>query len=134
MEPPKDGSSVDLLNEMRREMGEEIGISPDDLADLRVIALIEDRRLRQPELIYAAQTMLTAAAINRRLDLHEHSGCWMLADEQSDIDGAISGDEVITPVLAGTLLAWGWRRFGDAWLDRHLADCQAERQPVARWG
>lgn len=134
MEPPKDGSSVDLLNEMRREMSEEIGISPDDLADLRVIALIEDRRLRQPEVIYAAQTTLTAAAINRRLDLHEHSGCWMLADEQSDIDGAISGDEVITPVLAGTLLAWGWRRFGDAWLDRHLADCQAERQPVARWG
>lgn len=134
MEPPPAGTAVDLLAEMRRELSEEVGISPDDLSDLRVIALIEDRRLRQPELIYAAQTALTAEAINRRLDLHEHTGCWMLADDQRDIDGALSGNAVMTPVLAGALLCWGWQRFGELWLDQHLAHCQAERQPVARWG
>ena len=134
MEPPQDGSPVDLLGEMRRELSEEAGITRADLTDLRVIALIEDRRLRQPELVYAAQTRLTAAAINQRLDLHEHTGCWMLADERRDIEAMLASGEAITPVLAGTVLAWGWRRFGDAWLEQHVACCQAIRQPVARWG
>lgn len=134
MEPPTTGSALDPLAEMRREMQEEIGIAADDLSDLRAIAVLEDRHLRQPELIYAAQTHLTAAALNQRLDLHEHTGCWLIADEASAIESALRGNDQLTPVLAGTLLAWGWRRFGDDWLDRHLALRQAERQPVARWG
>ena len=134
MEPPADGAAPDPLAEMRRELAEEIGILAGDLSDLRIIGVIEDRRLRQPELIYAARTVLTAATIAARLDLHEHTACWLLPDEQARIDAVFTGAEAITPVLAGTLLAWGWRRFGNAWLDGHLACCQAERQPVARWG
>ena len=133
MEPLPDGAAIDLLGEMRRELTEEVGITLNDLSDLRAIAVIEDRRLRQPELIYAAQTSLTADAISRRLDLHEHTDCWLLADDRSDIEAALTRGEAITPVLAGTLLAWGWRRFGDNWLNAHLACCQAERQGIARW-
>lgn len=134
MEPPQTGATIDLLGEMRRELAEEIGITQDDLSDLRAIALLEDRHLRQPELIYAARTELTAEAISRRLDLHEHTTCWMLTDERSRIESVLTNGDAMTPVLAGTLLAWGWRRFGDDWLNAHLACCQAERQPVARWG
>jgi 8-oxo-dGTP pyrophosphatase MutT (NUDIX family) len=134
MEPPADGAPPDPLAEMRRELAEEIGILDGDLDDLRIIGVIEDRRLRQPELIYAARTVLPAAAISARLDLHEHSACWLLPDEQERIEAVLTGADALTPVLAGTLLAWGWRRFGDAWLDGHLACCHAERQPVARWG
>lgn len=133
MEPPPDGAGIDLLGEMRRELTEEVGITPNDLSDLRAIAVIEDRRLRQPELIYAAQTSLTADAISRRLDLHEHTDCWLLADDRSRIEAALTNGDALTPVLAGTLLAWGWRRFGDEWLSAHLACCQAERQRLVRW-
>jgi 8-oxo-dGTP pyrophosphatase MutT (NUDIX family) len=134
LEPPETGIEVDLLEEMRRELHEEAGLTRADLSDLRVIALVEDHRLRQPELVYAAQTHLSAEAISSRLDLHEHSACWLLADEQASIDGVLTGNEALTPVLAGALLAWGWRRFGEAWLETRLAGCHAERQPVARWG
>lgn len=134
MEPPTHGAPPDPLAEMRRELAEEIGITGGDVCDLRIIGVIEDLRLRQPELIYAAQTALPAAAIAARLDLHEHTACWLLPDDQARIEAVLTGIEAITPVLAGTLLAWGWRRFGDAWLDAHLACCQARRQPVARWG
>lgn len=134
MEPPTEGSTVDILEEMRRELREEAGITTDDLIDLRVIAVIEDRHLRQPELVYAAECRLPVADIISRIDAEEHSGSWLLADERGAIEQALGNGQKITPVLAGTLLAWGWRRFGDSWLNAHLAACQAERQPVARWG
>jgi 8-oxo-dGTP pyrophosphatase MutT (NUDIX family) len=132
MEPTIDGTPLDVLGEMRRELEEEAGITRTDLTDLRVIALIEDRHLRQPELVYAARSTLTSDEIAARLDAQEHTACWLLPDEQGAIEAVLSGAEPITPVLAGTLLAWGWRCFGDAWLDAHLSAAKAERQPVAR--
>jgi 8-oxo-dGTP pyrophosphatase MutT (NUDIX family) len=132
MEPPPDGSPPDLLGEMRRELHEEVGITASDLADLRVIALVEDRRLRQPELVYAARTHLSSNAITARLDAEEHTACWSLPDERTAIDAVFTQRQAVTPVLAGTLLAWGWRRFGEDWLTAHLAAANAIRQPVAR--
>lgn len=132
MEPPSGDTPPDVLGEMRRELHEETGITATELADLRVIALVEDVRLRQPELVYAAQTHLNAEAIAGRLDTHEHTACWLLTDERGAIEAVLTSGEAITPVLAGTVLAWGWRRFGDTWLDAHLTTVKARRQPVAR--
>ncbi len=132
MEPATDGAAPDLLGEMRRELAEEVGVSGEALADLRVIALMEDLQLRQPELVYAARTTLTSAEVAGRLDRLEHTACWLLADEQQAIETTLGGREAITPVLAGTLLAWGWQRFGDAWLQTQLAPARASYQPVAR--
>jgi 8-oxo-dGTP pyrophosphatase MutT (NUDIX family) len=128
MEPTNDGSPVDVLEEIRRELREEAGITHHDLTDLRIIALIEDLHLRQPELVYAARTSLTASEIAQRLDHHEHTACWLLPDQREAIDATLFGKETITPVLAGVLLAWGWRRFGDDWLEAHLATGQAIRR------
>jgi hypothetical protein len=132
IEPAADGSPPDLLGEMRRELQEEVGIADADLDDLRIIALLEDGRLRQPELVYIATCRLGADAIVARLDPQEHTACWLIADHQDAIDGILRGGGAITPVLAGALLTWGWRRFGDAWLESHLAGSPVRRQPVAR--
>lgn len=132
MEPPPSGAVLDVLGEMRRELHEEAGIAQDDLTDLRVIALVEDRHLRQPELVYAAQSCLTAEAIQARLDADEHTACHLVDDERAAIEAILTGVEAKTPVLSGTLLAWGWRCFGDRWLDDHLAAVTAIRQSVAR--
>jgi hypothetical protein len=51
-----------------------------------------------------------------------------LPDQREAIDATLFGKETITPVLAGVLLAWGWRRFGDDWLEAHLATGQAIRR------
>lgn len=131
MEPSTDGTPLDILGEMRRELTEEAGLAAQDLLDLRVIALIEDRHLRQPELVYAARTTLTAAEIASRLDQHEHTACWLLPDTRAEIEATLGGSEPITPVLAGTLLAWGWRRFGEEWLQAHLTRAEARLQPCS---
>jgi hypothetical protein len=116
MEVPEPGREVDLIAEMAREIAEEAGIARHELDDLRAIALGEDCALRQPELIYAARTRLTAAAIAARLDPEEHTACWMLRDELSAIDGVLAGAAAVSPVLRATLLAWGAERFGPQWL------------------
>jgi hypothetical protein len=116
MEVPEPGGQVDLIAEMERELAEEAGIERGELDDLRVIALAEDCTLRQPELIYAAHARLSAAAINARLDPEEHTACWMVRDEQQEIDGVLGGAIPLSPVLRATLLAWGAKRFGQDWL------------------
>jgi len=116
VEVPEPGGEVDLIAEMARELGEEAGIARSELDDLRAIALAEDCTLRQPELIFAARSRLTAAAINARLDPEEHTACWMLADEQAAIDEVLAGRIAVSPVLRATLLAWGAERFGPEWL------------------
>jgi 8-oxo-dGTP pyrophosphatase MutT (NUDIX family) len=116
MEVPEPGSEVDLIAEMARELAEEAGLARSELDELRAIALAEDCILRQPELIYAARTRLTAAAIAGRLDPEEHTACWMLPDEQAEIDRVLAGAIPVSPVLRATLLAWGAERFGDEWL------------------
>ncbi len=116
MEVPEPGCEVDLIAEIERELKEEAGIEPGELDELLAIALAEDCTLRQPELVYAARTRLTAAAIASRLDPEEHTSCWMLRDEQAEIDAVLSGRIPVTPVLRATLLAWGAERFGPEWL------------------
>lgn len=119
MEPSAPGSEVDLIAEMARELIEEIGLGSGDLDALEAIALTEDRAMRQPELVYAAQANLDCAAIVARLDLQEHTACWTLPDRREDLDATLRGAMPVTPVLRGTLLAWGAARFGDAWLAGH---------------
>jgi hypothetical protein len=119
MEVPEPGGQVELIGEMERELAEEAGIARSELDDLRAIALAEDCTLRQPELIYAARTQLTAAAIAARLDPEEHTACWMLRDELSEIDAVLAGRVPVSPVLRATLLAWGAERFGLDWLEHH---------------
>jgi hypothetical protein len=118
MEVPEPGREVDLIGELERELAEEAGIARHELDDLRAIALAEDCTLRQPELIYAARTRLSAAAVSARLDPEEHTACWMLPDERSEIDGVLAGRVAVSPVLRATLLAWGAERFGPEWLVR----------------
>ena len=116
MEPPEPGSDVDLIAEMQREITEEICLTTSDLDYLHAIALSEDRRLRQPELVYAAHSPLPCAEIERRLDRHEHSVCWTLPATASDVIAILISDVTLTPVLRATLISWGIWRFGRRWL------------------
>lgn len=116
LETPEPGTDVDLIAEMQREITEEIGLAGGDLDYLHAIALTEDRRLRQPELIYAARSPLPCAEIERRLDLHEHSVCWTLPATAADVSAILTTGVPLTPVLRATLIGWGVGRFGRTWL------------------
>lgn len=98
LEPPLDATAViDPIAEMARELAEEVGITADDLLDLRCIGLGVDPRLQQPELLYLARVRLDRAEVERRLDPEEHSACWTVRAKIDAIDAALREND-LTPV------------------------------------
>ena len=97
-----------------RELDEELGLSERDVAEMRCLGLIEDAKLRQPELIFAARATRTRAQIESSLDAAEHHAAVAIEAKPCAVE-AIMRDTLMTPVAVGTLALWGRRAFGDAW-------------------
>jgi hypothetical protein len=101
---PQDGE-LDVFAEVRRELREELSLNDGDIADMRCIGLVEDRQLRQPELIFVTTAELTYEQIASRLDRTEHVGCYAVKPNRADIDRAVA-DPLVTPVAAASVLLW----------------------------
>ena len=67
---PSDLSNV--FDGVRRELAEELHLSTRDVTELRCIGIVEDARLRQPEIIFVARTMRSRAEVEFNLDAEEH--------------------------------------------------------------
>jgi hypothetical protein len=122
LEPGKNGTPPNLMQEILRELSEEVHIQQTDLQDIRAIGLVEDRHLRQPELVYLATVNKTANTIAQLIDPDEHSASWMITDQPTSLTNTLATGNAITPVLAATLLAYGRWQHGESWLQRHLSD------------
>jgi hypothetical protein len=115
------GEVSDVFAGVLRELDEELRFTPADVADLRCIGLIEDARIRQPELIFAARSTRTRADVESMVDAAEHHACVAVATTPEAIEGAMA-DALLTPVAVGTLLLWGRLAFGERWFhDRRSA-------------
>ena len=121
LEPGANGSTPVLMDEILRELAEEVNLLPTDLSDIRAIGLVEDSHLRQPELVYIATTKLSAKDISDRIDPIEHHGSWAINDHHDAISETLATGAAITPVLAATLLAYGRWQHGETWLLRQLS-------------
>lgn len=92
---PADGGSPFVA--ARRELKEELGIGDGDLAEMKLLAIVEDERLAQPEAILAVGTTLTSEQVRLQLDREEHS-------EVVEVDlRAPTVPERITPVGQATI-------------------------------
>jgi hypothetical protein len=110
-----------IFDGVTRELEEELRFISDDVADLRCIGLIEDARIRQPELIFAARSTRTRAEVESMLDAGEHHACVAVATTPDDFT-AMMRNALLTPVAVGTLLLWGRLAFGEGWFhDRKSA-------------
>lgn len=90
---------LDLFAEARRELHEELSLAAGDIQDLSLLGLVEDLRLRHPELILLARTTLARLEVERRLDPEEHAACWACPDTPDDLAAATRRDpEAFTPV------------------------------------
>jgi hypothetical protein len=118
MEPADD----DVFAAVRRELSEELAFTPLDIADLRCIGIVEDRKLRQPELIFSVTSTRTRQQIESQLDAIEHHVSWSIPATAADIESAIAQQEDLTPVAIASLLLWGRVRFGDAWFASRSSD------------
>ncbi len=83
-----------------RELQEELHLQRDDLSDIRLIGLVQDRSLRQPELVFAVRSRRSLSDITKRLDPAEHAGVRAVAIGQID---AARRDPVFTPVAQAVL-------------------------------
>jgi len=120
LEPSDAGTSAapDLFAAVRRELNEELALTPADIQTVRMTGLAEDVRLRQPELIFRVKTNLSRAQVESQVDAAEHDGVVAIAADADGLSAALlsrSANE-FTPVAAAALLLFGRTRHGDPWL------------------
>ncbi len=104
----------DVFRGVLRELDEEVSLAERDIVDLRCLGLIEDAKLRQPELIFSTHSTRTRAEIESTLDGAEHHAA-VAVEATPDHVESIMRDALMTPVAVGTLALWGRVAVGDAW-------------------
>lgn len=100
---PEDGD--DPFNAVKRELAEELNLANADIAAVRCIGLAEDNSLMQPEMIFLAQTSLTKAAVDPRVDPAEHHATWSVSADCVAVTNAMH-DAALTPIGAASLMLW----------------------------
>ncbi|HEY1685882.1 MAG TPA: NUDIX hydrolase [Tepidisphaeraceae bacterium] len=118
---PQDVPNV--FDGMQRELKEELNLSADQIQELRMLAIIEDQRLLQPEFIFVARTSCTAPEFGQSLNNAEHRDLWVLSAisptmwellNSIKLEDKTSPD-IFTPVAVGALIMFGRHAFGDEW-------------------
>jgi hypothetical protein len=110
------GAAPDLFAAVRRELAEELRLKDADLELVRMIGIVEDVRLRQPELIFRVKTCLSRQQIESQLERAEHNGVVSIAATADDVATAMR-DPALTPVAVASLLLWGRSAFGADWFE-----------------
>ena len=105
---------LDVFQEMRRELREELSLGEGTIADLICLGIAEDASLRQPELIFHAKSHLDAETIKKRLDAGEHTAVLAIAPEASAVETALA-HPAMTPIARATMLLWGRQRWRATW-------------------
>ena len=111
------GELTNVFDGVLRELDEELGLSGRDLAEMRCLGLIEDAKLRQPEIIFSVRATRTRAEIESKLDAAEHHAAVAVEAKPRDVESMMR-DPLMTPVAVGTLALWGRGAFGGAWFER----------------
>lgn len=110
--------SLNLFDEVRRELEEELGFGSSDVAELFCGGIAEDRSLRQPEIIFHCRSNRSRNDIIRQLDTTEHRGAWSVSATPESIADALRDPAPFTPVAIATLLLFGRSHFGEQWFAR----------------
>jgi hypothetical protein len=98
-----------------RELAEELSLTTHDI---RCVGLTESSDLRQPELIFAANTALKKSDVESKLDRVEHHNIYSISATASAVERAVIENKALTPVAVGSLLLWGRLYAGQSWFDR----------------
>ena len=99
LEPARlhDGASVE--DEVRRELREELNLQ--DVAEVTLLGIVEDRAIRHPELIFVARTPRPAAEVLAGLDRDEHVAAVAVDATPAGVAALPAGD--LTPVAAAAV-------------------------------
>jgi hypothetical protein len=116
---PKDIGNV--FEGMRRELREELSLGTGDVIEMACLGIAQDRKLIQPEMIFAARTQRTRDELVAQVEAAEHRGCWWAPATHEGVEAGLRDYREMTPVGVAALLLWGRREFGGAWFDAKVA-------------
>lgn len=109
---PRDAG--DVLAAVRRELREELALADEDILEVHCTGVAQDRALRQPELLFRAETRLTRAQVEAQVHADEHDHSVAVRATREGVERIVH-DPDMTPVAIGSLLLWGRLRFGKGW-------------------
>lgn len=117
--------SLNVFNAIRRELHEELHFIDSDIAEIRMLGMVEDANLRQPEPIFHVKSSRTRREIEQTVQLDEHCDSFSVPATQEEIGGALKRAAQFTPVGLASILLWGNRAWGSAWLEASTAKVRA---------
>ena len=114
--------TYDVFGAMIRELREEAGVEPGEIRDLSIIALVRDRDILQPELIFEAVLDVTSKELLSRFDAsapgQEHTALQLVFSEPDAILPFLSRSAPVAPVAEAALLLHGRESFGQDWYEQ----------------
>jgi 8-oxo-dGTP pyrophosphatase MutT (NUDIX family) len=110
------GGAPNVFTAVRRELAEELSLAADDIDDIRCTGIVEDRALRQPELIFRVTSTRTRTDVEAKVDRAEHHATCAVPATSPGVESLLS-DAALTPVAVASLLLWGRARWGVQWFD-----------------
>lgn len=96
---------IDLFANVRRELHEELALTPAEISDITCLGIAEDPQLVHPESVFMATTTLDRAQAEVQLDADEHHATWAVRAEERTVTQAID-DPDLTPIARAVLMLW----------------------------
>ena len=116
-----------VFHTVRRELKEELHFTADDIEEIRMIGMVEDANLQQPEPVFFVKSNRTKAEIEQTVQLDEHQDSWSVQCMQEEIDVVLNHLSGFTPVGLASILLWGTRSFGGEWFEKALSRAMLPR-------
>jgi 8-oxo-dGTP pyrophosphatase MutT (NUDIX family) len=114
--------TIDLFGAMLRELDEELGVTHGEVSEIVAIALVRDRKLLQPELIFDVSVRHTRRELEQRFDPArsdgEHSEIEFLYDDPDAAIPSLSRLGRASPVAQAAYLLHGRVVWGSEWYDQ----------------
>lgn len=112
----------DLFAVMLRELREEAGVQPEEVAEIRLLGLIRDRDLQQPEAIFGVWLLISSKELLSRFHVEavdqEHSGLESLFEEPDGVLPFLRRAAPVAPVAEAAVLLHGRGVFGAEWYEQ----------------
>lgn len=113
---------VDLFAAMLRELQEETGLTRADVTEMVLIALVRDRRILQPELLFDVCVSRSRSELQARFDPErsdgEHCGIEFLYDDPEAALPSLARLDRITPIAEAAYLLHGRNFWGAEWFEQ----------------
>ncbi|MCC7291286.1 MAG: hypothetical protein IT449_04385 [Phycisphaerales bacterium] len=128
----------DLFSAARRELCEELRLTPDEIRGLTCIGLVRDREMLQPEFLFDAVLTLSLSDVLARFDPlaqhQEHARLESCFDLPEEVIPFLSRSQPIAPIGEGGLLLHGRHEWGMDWYETTCLVLYGEIPPEYRSG